>query len=688
MAQKKESSVLQTIVDIIPYYIVWKNNKQVIVGCNRMFANQFGYKDPKSVIGKTDYEFPWPEDLREKYLHDERKVIVTGIAKLNYEEQQRQSDGSYKTVLVSKVPMYDDTEKITGILVIYTDITERKNQEKELLKSKERAEAANEAKKEFLYNMRHDIRTPFSGILGVVQMMIEEESDPAKKENLNMISQSAQHLLDYLNEILEFAQIDTGMMPVLAKPFDLSEVFNGIIESMALAAKEKRLELVKNFNVPREVIGDKFRLERILINLVSNAIKFTSTGHVTLSAFIAEEKKRDLILCFVVEDTGMGIPEEKYNTVFEQFNRLTSSYSGVYKGIGLGLKAVKQLSEELGGEIRVDSEVGSGSRFICLLPFKRTLVNNLEDVILSHNLALSKESHTSSSQFLPKTQQSKATTKAVPMESASVSEAGPYVLLIEDNAIARKVGLNILRKLNCTVDVATTGEAAVELMTDMCYDLVFVDIGLPGISGYEVVQIIRNKKNDPKIGAYYATVPMIAITAQADEKERKEILACGMTKILIKPMTQDVVKDLFNTLLSGNVFAQTGTPAHSIASIQSFDKKETTAPIDLELGAKVMGSSKEMVIEMLSLLVRGIPEQKNNLKKALEKKDWSQFIAVVHKLHGGCSYCGVPRLQLVSHDVEDKMKSGQTDRKQVEAFYKELVNAMNDVINAYQQLSK
>jgi len=245
--------------------------------------------------------------------------------------------------------------------------------EEEFKAAKETAEAANEAKTEFLRNMRHDFRTPFTGILGLTELMMVQETDPEKQENLGYIAESAKALLEHLNEIMEFIQIESGQLPILEKSFDLCALLDDIYKMMLPSVENKQLDFqfIIDKTLPHYVIGDTVRLQRILMNLLSNAIKFTDKGYIKLAAKVLRYiDDKNVIVQFIIEDTGIGIPKEKQHIIFERFNRLTSSYSGIYSGKGFGLRIVKQFLDEINGECDLKSTAGEGACFQVAISYK------------------------------------------------------------------------------------------------------------------------------------------------------------------------------------------------------------------------------------------------------------------------------------------------------------------------------
>lgn len=368
----------EEIIALLPGNIYWLDRNGIFLGCNNNMLKTIGLNSLDQYVGKT-YEDLYESDHIQIIKQTDKKVMEEDKP-IAIEEVAIQPGKEPIFYLTKKVPLHDAKGSVIGLLGISFDITDRKRAEQELQAAKEAVEVANNAKTEFLDNMRHDLRTPFVGLLGFAELLEADETDPQKKESLSYIVQSAKTLLDYLNEILEFIYIGKGQLPILEKQFDVYETVQEVITMLIPAAEAKGLELSlkQDAHVPKYVIGDKSRIQKILINLISNSIKFTEQGYVRVEIVMVKEQERQVIIEFIVSDTGVGIPEDKQNVVFEQFNRLTSSYSGVYAGKGLGLRIVKQLLDEIGGEAHLSSKIGEGSVFKILVPYKKSLLGSSE----------------------------------------------------------------------------------------------------------------------------------------------------------------------------------------------------------------------------------------------------------------------------------------------------------------------
>lgn len=378
MAQKSIER-LNYIITKVPGYVFWKDKDLKLMGCNENFAKQVGLSSPDEIVGITDYDLPWEKSQTEQFLKDDREVIRSGISKLDIKEKQRQLDGKDLFLLTSKVPLFDNKETC-GVLGIYVDVTKFKEVEQALCDAKEKAELANQLKTDFILNMQHDIRTPISGILGMTELLIDTVNYPELKSSLKQMAIATKELLDHCNEIIDFANIEYCFRPILKKPFRIKDLLRSIIDMETPAANLKKLKLIMDIEeIPDVILGDLYRIKRILLNVVSNAIKFTNSGYVKISAcfYPSVDIKREIVVNFSVEDSGIGIPEEKIDFIYEKFSKITPSNKGLYKGSGLGLRIVKEFIEELGGEIGVKSQLNHGTVFNFSLPLSIPLSQDI-----------------------------------------------------------------------------------------------------------------------------------------------------------------------------------------------------------------------------------------------------------------------------------------------------------------------
>lgn len=375
---------LQTLIENTPCNVYWVNNDLRMIDCNQNVLNMLNMTR-EEFKGKSYEELSiicnWPPELAGKLKSDDFSVIKSGKPIIGKEDPPiPHADGSFSQFLTSRVPLRNQKGKIVGIAGISMDIAALKE-------AKLKAETANQAKTEFLENMRHDIRTPLTGIVGFADILKMEANHPQIQEYADNIVASSHALLELLNEVLEAIRVSSGEIPKFKKKFDLRKNLEHIIELYRSLAAQKKIDISLHFSpdIPAYVIGDKIRIHRIALELVGNALNFTDTGYVKLTASLENKDKKELVINLSVEDTGIGIPKDKQHEIYVQFKRLTPSFQGIYKGAGLGLSMVKQFIDEIDAEIYVESEPQKGTIFTCFIPLQEPLVDSHHGIDDEHD---------------------------------------------------------------------------------------------------------------------------------------------------------------------------------------------------------------------------------------------------------------------------------------------------------------
>ena len=377
-------AIYHSLVESLPINVFRKDREGRIVFANQAFCDGLG-KKLEELIGKTDADLFGPE-LAAKYSKDDAWVLQTGLPFHDIESHPHGDDNIYVEVL--KAPVTSGVDRRIGIQGMFWDVTDRKKAEQALRDAKEIAESASRAKSEFLANVSHEIRTPMNGIIGMTELLLGSVSKRENRESLELIQSSAESLLSLINDILDFSKIEAGKVELETQRFDLRNDLGDTLRSLAFRAHEKDLELVARFapNVPNEIVGDLMRLRQVIINLISNAVKFTHDGFVKLDVEMGQafdrpndgkpsEKTR---LMFSVTDSGIGIPQGKQDLIFSEFQQADNTTTRQYGGTGLGLTIAKQIVELMGGELKVESKPGEGSRFFFSAKFVVDSISKLE----------------------------------------------------------------------------------------------------------------------------------------------------------------------------------------------------------------------------------------------------------------------------------------------------------------------
>ncbi len=535
---------IQYIFSEMPGYVYWKNSKSQYMGCNRNLAEFSKLGDPLDIVGKTDYDFQWGLGKANQFIKEDQEVMSTRKSLVSEcEMPDRRPDGKFLFVRMDKIPFCDQHGNVVGVLAISTDITEQKEMEK-LIKQSLEKEVASKSKSEFIANMSHDLRTPITGMLGMVQDMLytadqakssisdtdTQRSSMALKSMIETVQRDSQllmsatdELLQLCNEILEVTRIEAGASDQHLESFALNDLLNHTIELLQPTAHHKKLQLSYALDplVPCYLKGSRIYLDRIVLNLIGNGLKFTEKGEVRIGVSLNEgtvdaSMGQTIRLKIQVKDTGIGIPEDKFDEIFEHFSRLTSSYEGVYKGSGLGLYTVKRYIEAMEGTIDVSSEIGSGTCFTIILPF-----------VVSDHANRGKQSIRTPVSVQPATE----VNLLKEQRSVSAQDAGASILIVEDNPIAAMAAKLAFKPFDCYIDMAASGAEAVAMAEQNHYDLIFMDVGLPDFSGIEATQKIRALNDSIK-----SQVPIVALTGHADNSEiQQDAIDSGMQEILIKP---------------------------------------------------------------------------------------------------------------------------------------------------------
>ena len=496
---------LENIIAQLPGLVFWKDQNGIYLGCNDNLMHLRGCTSRSQVVGKTDYGVFSDEEA--KILRENDQLVMSSKKIMSVEETVVMKNSQTITYFTNKVPLLDDSGNSIGVLGISLDITEKKQVEAALKIAKDSAESANQAKSEFLANMSHDLRAPLHGILGMTDVLNSKPHSHDQADHLKTLKNAGTSLLELIEDLLSYSEVENESEQLVMTDFDINKILQETLAIFMPQVQQKKLTLHHKTNIPDNILIQSHpkAIKRIITNLLNNALKFTDSGCITLSSKIIRDKRGADQLKLKISDTGIGIPKQNLKTIFEKFSRVTPSFEGKYKGVGLGLAIVSQFVKTLKGTIKVDSKLSVGTTFTITLPIIRSAVQVREPV---ENESIS------------------------PTMINTVKNLNLNILVIEDDQISRQFAKIILQSLNCNVTLANDGTEAIEKIKHK-YDMIFSDIGLPDISGFEVAKHIREE------GSINQSTILIALTGHAADSDSEACLKVGFNEVLQKPLSME-----------------------------------------------------------------------------------------------------------------------------------------------------
>jgi PAS domain S-box-containing protein len=602
----------------------------------------------KKLTGTNFFDyFTEPQKAREVYQEVFAKGSVTDSPLT-----LRHKGGKLTDVLFNGSVYKDDRGNVLGVVVVARDITDQKRIATELTEAivfaelatglaeeaKIKAENATliaenavKAKQQFLSNMSHEIRTPMNAIIGFTKVLLKTDSSVKQKEYLTAIKMSGDSLIVLINDILDLAKVDAGKMTFEQIPFKMTLSISAMLHLFETKIQEKNLILVKEYDdkIPGVLVGDPVRLHQIILNLISNAVKFTTKGKITVRVQLLNEDKEKVKIKFSVSDTGIGIAEDKIEKIFENFQQASSGTARLYGGTGLGLAIVKQLVEHQDGSISVKSKIGEGSTFSFILAFQQTKADaGIEPGIVE-----------------------------LDTEITNIK-----VLVVEDIALNQLLMRTLLDDFGFECDIATNGKIAIEMLQAKSFDIILMDLQMPEMNGFETTEYIRYTLN--------SLVPIIALTADVTTADLAKCKAVGMNDYIAKPVDDRLLYSKIvgfvkkTMLLNENTVIQNDENVKFKCTNMDFLKRHTK-------------SNHALMMEMISLYLEQTPPLIKTMKQCLFNKDWNLLSATIHKLIPSFSIVGI------SSDFENMARKVQEyagTQQQVDKIHN-LVTQLESICN-------
>lgn len=635
-AKRAEEQIrkLSLAVEQSPESIVITDLEASIEYVNEAFVRNTGYSREEA-IGQNPRILQSGKTPRASY--DTLWQALSSGHSAQLEMINKRKDGSEYTELAIITPIRQADGQVTHYVAVKTDITEQKRaaeeleqhrhhledmvaiRTQELKESKAVAEEANAAKSAFVANMSHEIRTPLNAIVGLTHLLLRTSSDPMQRAKLEKIVAASRHLLAVINDILDFSKIEASKLRLSVSDFAFERMLDNVISMIGSRLRDKRLEFVEDRDgLPPVLVGDSTRLAQALLNYLSNAVKFTERGRITLRLSKIEESASELLVRFEVTDTGIGIEPEKLSELFTAFEQANATTARRYGGTGLGLAITKRLASLMGGEAGAQSVPGVGSTFWFTARLGKSCFS-LAELTEAPSVA-------------------ELSLQAMPSNA--------HILLAEDNRINQEVALELLTEAGLNVEIANNGFEALEKARDGDYDLILMDMQMPGMDGLDATRAIRALPG-------WKTKPILAMTANAFDEDRQRCFDVGMNDFIAKPVDPD---QLYSTLLR---WLPTAAIVPPVAATEPLPAELAAIPgLDAARGLKVLNGKVSVYRHLLRQYALDHADDMTRLRERMVQSDRDAVRRLAHTLKGSSGNLGATEVQRLAAELEAAIKAG------------------------------
>jgi len=636
---QESEAQFRNMIDASPVPFALNDEDLNITYLNAAFIETFGYalEEIPTLLHWWPMAYPDPiyrQSIAKTWQEHLIKAQATGRKFEPIEVNIRCKNGEIRSAIAGASPLGNSFEDL-HLITLY-DITELK-------RAKEAAEQTARLKSEFLANMSHEIRTPMNGIIGLSELALYQPISEEIEDYLEKIHCSAKSLLGILNDILDYSKIEAGRMTIELAPFDLDTLLETLKNLFSQRASEKNLQfeiLVSPEKTPRQLVGDALRLQQVLSNLIGNAIKFTDRGHVSLKVTSYPLDVLEFQFRFEVEDTGIGMSENTVQNLFQPFTQADGSISRRFGGTGLGLAISRELLVRMGSKFKVKSTLGQGSIFQFDVPIR------VDSRLFGEPRIC-----------LPASWQEEIETKMGPLNGTSV-------LVAEDNSINQQVIRELLKRWGMEVKIANNGKEALYLLEKNDFDIVLMDVHMPGVDGIEATRLIRQK---------WADLPIIALTAGVTQQEHDQVLACGMNAFVGKPIQQELLAQVLLHWVPVKNRSTTYTPiaekTKGILEIPGFNLKQLHSIFE----------NRNTIIDLLRKFLQDTKKEIDALEEAFEKQQFTEAKAIAHRLKGVAGNVGAIEIHRESEKLDAELRGGNFNQQTLEALHQTYVRAVAQV---------
>ena len=601
--------LLDSVLNSVDAHVYMKDRERRYIYVNARTAQAMGMA-AGDIIGKFDHEV-MPAARADYYWEQDRHIFSNGEREAGQLVAFTQPDGDVRQLWTIKVPIVVKGE-VTAVIGLSTDVTE-------LHQLKAQADAANQAKSNFLSNMSHEIRTPMNSIIGMSHLALKSVTHPKQRDYLEKIHHAGQHLLGIINDILDFSKIEAGKLELEVLDFGLATLMQNIANQLGEAAAAKGLTLTVDIEagLAHQLRGDALRLEQVLLNFTSNAIKFSENGEIVTRVKVLSDSGKDILVRFEVQDQGIGMSGTEIAELFKSFHQADPSTTRKFGGTGLGLVISKQLAELMGGTVGVDSTPGQGSTFWFTARLGRAL------------------------SFLRN-------------DRGEVTQAvldrlhGAYLLLVEDNLFSQQVGRELLEHVNATVVVANNGKEAIDLMLKHRFDCVLMDVQMPVLDGFEATRMIRS---DPRL----KSAVVIAMTANAGRDDQRRCMEAGMDEFVTKPISPN---QLFEVIAKWIALRPVRGGRRAPPPAPQASAPAGPELIDMEALATTFGGNPAKMRKYALLFHESAQRTMGQIEEALARQDMGSAADLAHRLKSSARAIGAMGFANLC-DALESMREGQ-----------------------------